>query len=104
MIRTLSFSFLLAVVTMASFHVPAVHAGQPRTVVLDVRGMTCGTCPITVRLALKRVPGVIDAKADLDTRTATVTYDPDRTTVQALTRATSDAGYPSTVRANAWKE
>ncbi len=72
-------------------------AAEPRTVTLDVPGMTCGTCPITVRLALKRVPGVIDARADFDSKTATVTYDPDQTNVQALTRATADAGYPSTV-------
>ena len=33
----------------------------PRTVKLAVPGMTCATCPITVKKALQKVDGVIDA-------------------------------------------
>jgi copper chaperone CopZ len=35
--------------------------------------------------------------AAYDSKTATVTYDPDRTGPEALTRATANAGYPSNV-------
>ena len=97
MIRTLVVSFLLALGALAS-PLGRAQAAQPETVVLEVPGMTCRTCPITVRLALERVPGVIDAEADFDTKTATVTFDPDQTDARALIRATTEAGYPSTVR------
>lgn len=71
---------------------------QTRTVVLDVENMTCAMCPITVRKSLEAVSGVIQASASNDTKTATVTYDPTMTTPDALVRATSEAGYPSTLR------
>ena len=87
-------SALIALTVLAAM--PAL-AGAPQTVVLDVPNMTCGLCPITVKSSLEKVRGVAKAKADLDTKTATVTFDPDRTTPAALIRATTDAGYPSTV-------
>lgn len=73
-------------------------AGETRTVTLDVPGMTCKFCPITIRKALKKVPGVIEAKSDYETKTATVTFDTDKTNVEALTKATANAGYPSTLK------
>ena len=91
MIRNILFLLLMTLAT-------AVQAAPPKTVTLDVEGMTCGACPVTVRLALKKVPGVIKAEADYETRSATVSYDPDKTSIQALTRATANAGYPSHVR------
>ncbi len=71
---------------------------EPRTVQLDVQKMVCATCPLTVRLALKKTPGVIDASATLEPPVATVTYDDAKTSPEHLTRATANAGFPSTVR------
>ena len=73
------------------------HATQ-RTVTLDVPGMNCGMCPITVGLALKKVHGVKNAQADLDTKQAVVTYEDTQTGPEQLIQATTDAGYPSTVK------
>jgi mercuric ion binding protein len=70
-------------------------AGTPRTVVLDVQNMTCELCPITVKKALGKVPGVADTKVDLTKRTATVTFDPDKANLATLVKATTDAGFPS---------
>lgn len=72
--------------------------GERRSVQLDVRGMNCGTCPITVRLALRKVPGVLDAKVTLDPPIAEVTYEDAKTNAEHLTRATAGAGFPSSVR------
>jgi mercuric ion binding protein len=47
---------------------------------------------------LQRVKGVVSAKADFASKTAVVSYDPGVTGPQALIRATTDAGFPSTVR------
>jgi mercuric ion binding protein len=73
-------------------------AGTPQTVTLDVQNMTCAVCPITVKKALERVPGVTAAKVDFDKKTASVSFDPDKANPAALTKATADAGYPSSVQ------
>lgn len=42
---------------------------------LDVRGMTCGSCAMTARIALERMDGIHDADVSFETRSATVRYD-----------------------------
>src|SRR5215475_3863391 len=74
-----------------------LFAGSLQTVTLDVRNMTCAVCPITVKKALERVPGVTAAKVDFDKKTASISFDPDKASLAALTKATADAGYPSSV-------
>ena len=73
-------------------------AAAPHTAVLDVQNMTCSLCPVTVKKSLQGIPGVTNARIDFDKKTATVTFDSDKTTTSALVKATTDAGYPSTVR------
>ena len=74
----------------------AALGATAQTIVLDVQNMTCELCPITVKKALGKVPGVADTKIDLVTKTVTVKFDPDRTSVAALVKATTNAGFPST--------
>jgi len=87
----LRFAFVLLAAAPA-----LAFAGTPKTVVLDIQNMTCELCPITVKKALGRVPGVTDARIDLATKTATVTFDPDQASIAALVSATTNAGFPST--------
>lgn len=70
-------------------------AAPPQAVTLAVENMTCGTCPIVVRKALQRVPGVSSAEINFEKKTAHVTFDPDKTSVAQMTHATTDAGFPS---------
>jgi len=72
-------------------------AAPPQTTTLTVENMTCGTCPIVVKKALARVPGVSATSVDFDKKTATVTFDPDKASLVKLTQATTDAGFPSRV-------
>jgi mercuric ion binding protein len=76
----------------------SAFAGEPKIAQLDVSGMTCSLCPVTVRKALERVPGVLDAKADLATKSAQAKYDPDKVSPDALATALSDAGFPATLK------
>ena len=85
---------LLALLTAA----PAL-AGDAKTATLDVPSMFCSLCQISVRKALERVPGVIEAKADNNLKRAEVRYDPDRVSADALAAALTKAGFPATVRA-----
>ncbi len=89
-----SFTSFLAVTVVAS----AALAGGTSTVTLDVTNMTCAACPITVRKALEKVPGVDSAKIDFKAHRAIVAFDPAKTTPQLLTKATAAAGFPSTVQ------
>ena len=67
----------------------------PRQVTLSVPTMDCDTCPVTIRVALMKVPGVTRAVVSYARRNAKVTFDDARTDVAALTKATEAAGYPS---------
>lgn len=71
-----------------------------KTVTLSVPTMDCPVCPITVKKALTKVPGVSQAEVHFDQRLVTVIFDDSRTSIEALTRATKDAGYPSTLAGN----
>lgn len=90
--RILLATALIALMPMAAL------AATPQTVVLDVQNMTCELCPVTVKKALEKVPGVSQARIDFAKKTATVTFDADKTNATALAKATTDAGFPSTVR------
>lgn len=74
------------------------NAADNVTATLDVPGMTCNFCPITIRKALKKVPGVTEVKTKFSTKTATITFDPALTNIKALIKATTEAGYPSTLK------
>ncbi len=91
-------SLLLAASLLAATAPPAAATGDPdlQTTTLAVENMTCSMCRITVGKALKRVDGVVDAQVDVEKKSATVRFDPAKTDVTALTRATTQAGYPST--------
>jgi mercuric ion binding protein len=86
----------LSALLMLAAVIPALAA--TKTVTLDVPSMTCPVCPITVKKALTAVPGVSKIDVVYARREAIVTYDDAKTTVAALTKATTDAGYPSTMK------
>ncbi len=76
---------------------PELHAAL-ETVTFDVPSMTCASCPYIVTKTLKNVPGVTEATADFDTKTARVVFDMDKTNISALLDALKNRGYPSSVR------
>ena len=73
-------------------------AVESQTITLAVQNMDCPLCPFTVRKALENVPGVTKVSVDFYGKTATVAFDPAKTNAQALTQATDNAGFPSTVK------
>jgi copper chaperone CopZ len=64
-------------------------------VVLAITGMTCAHCVAAVKKALAAVPGVEAAVVTLSPPRAVVACDPSRTTVEMLSKATAEEGYPS---------
>lgn len=85
-----TFAILAAVSTVA--------LSGTKTVTLSVSGMSCPGCAITVKKSLTRVEGVSDAKVSFEKSEALVTFDDAKTSVDALLKATGNAGYPSTIK------
>ena len=83
--------YLLAIALLAS---APVWAAQ-QSVTLSVPDMSCASCPITVKAALSKVPGVASVKSDLAKQQTTVAFDDAKTDVAAISKATAAAGYPS---------
>ena len=87
---------LVAFLALAAVVAPVWAATQ--TVTLSVAGMTCAACPITVKKALSKVEGVSKIDVSFEKREAVVTFDDAKANVQKLTKATENAGYPSSVK------
>ena len=76
----------------------AVQAPDTVTVRLHISRMTCGSCPATARLALKRLPGVYSATVTLDDSLGVVRYDPRRVTpAQLAAHLTQLTGFGATI-------
>lgn len=85
-----------AIALTAAFSAPTWAAVQ--SVTLSVPGMTCASCPVMVKQSLNKVKGVTKAQVTFATKQAEVTFDDAQTNVQALIKATTDAGFPSDVK------
>lgn len=88
---------LLSLVALIAAFAAPVWA-TPQTVTLSVPGMTCSACPLTIKHALNKVPGVGRTDVSFEKKQAVVSFDDAKTNLQALTKATADAGYPSTAK------
>ncbi|MDX8406375.1 MAG: cation transporter [Mariprofundus sp.] len=75
-----------------------IGAAQEQTVTMHVSGMTCGTCPITVRHRALQMEGVHSAAVDLDTASATLTYEDSEQSPWAIAQAITTLGYPATIK------
>lgn len=61
--------------------------------VLQVEGMSCNHCKMSVEKALKTLDGVNNAAVDLAAKTVTIDHDPSVASETSLKQAISDAGY-----------
>ena len=86
---------LLAALVLAGVVAPMWAA--TRTVTLAIPRTQCALCPMTVKEALSKVPGVRKIDVSLAKTDAVVTFTDRKPTVAGLTQATRNAGYPSTV-------
>ena len=102
MIKTFILSLALAAPALAVVPPPASAAGleanaavQTQRVKFAIENMTCATCPITVKTAMKRVRGVQSVEIDFNQKTAIVLFDPSVATVLDIASASTNAGYPA---------
>ncbi|TAK87676.1 MAG: mercury resistance system periplasmic binding protein MerP [Betaproteobacteria bacterium] len=91
-------SLFAAIALVGVAAAPQASLAEQKTVVLSVPSMNCAACPITVRKALEKVPGVQNVRATLEPSEAVVMFDDAKTGVDKLTEATKRAGYPSSIK------
>lgn len=98
LVSTLGSGFIFNAAIAEEAAKPTIAVTEEKTVTLDVPGMFCPTCPFTVRKSLEKVDGVKNVKTSSETKTAVVTYDTSKVKIQDLIEATTNVGYPSSVK------
>jgi P-type Cu+ transporter len=63
------------------------------TVNLKLRGMSCASCANSIEDAIRLVPGVSASSVNFGVEQATVTYDPQKTGLEQIQAAVTEAGY-----------
>ncbi len=87
------------IVLCITFYLVSLSAlAKPQTVTLDLPTMDCPMCPVTIKMALQKVEGVTNAEVSLETKQAVIVFEDTVTDAVALVRATTNAGYPSTIK------
>jgi copper chaperone CopZ len=91
-------------VSLAGFQGLAAGSQSRQTVTLQIDGVTCAGCVKDVKTALVKVPGVSEVEfstgkkwvvfPDYSNARASVTFDPEKTSLEALIKAVEAAGNP----------
>ena len=89
---------VVALSLLLPFFVTHTGAGELQSANLDVKGMTCSTCPLTVKVALKKQPGVSEVSVDYKAQSASVKFNPEKIKAEQLAAAVTEAGFPTTVK------
>lgn len=92
---------LAAAVIIGPACVPAANAEAPsgdakssaQSVTIAVEGMTCASCSVAVRTALKKLDGVKDAKVSTADKRAVVEYEPAKVKPEQMVEAINKLGY-----------
>lgn len=75
---------------------PKIATGQ--TVKLKLSGMHCSSCAVNIDLVLEDVEGVYDSKTHFARSFTQISFDPNKTNIDALIREIAKLGYDSTVQ------
>jgi copper ion binding protein len=73
-------------------HRDAAGGEKEASAELAIEGMRCEYCPANISASLQKVAGVKSVSVDLESKAATVVYDPAQTGPDALVRAIQAAG------------
>ena len=87
------FIMLISGLTWTNFAIAAEH-----NVTLDVSTMMCGADPHNIKNALSSLAGVSKVEIYLQQKTAIVTFDDQKSTIDQMLSAMAGAGYASLVK------
>lgn len=66
---------------------------KPAVITIQIEGMTCDACAVSVRKALKQRDGVKSVEVSFKKKRAIVKYDPEKVTPEQLAEAINQTGY-----------
>jgi copper chaperone CopZ len=92
----LAVAVALAMWTSTMVRAAGDQSDTPATQVctLKISGMTCAGCEAAVRMAARSIDGVKEVKASYEKKNAEVTYDPTKTTPDAIAKVvTTKSGF-----------
>lgn len=90
-------SYVMIAAIAASAFAPFALAAE-RNVTLDVSAMMCGADPHNIKNALSSLAGVSKVEIFLQQKTAVVTFDDQKSSVDQMLSAMAGAGYASLVK------
>ena len=73
---------------------------EPKTVVIDITGMTCQSCVQNITNSLKEKEGINEIMVSLERNNATITYNPSKVNPQELCSAIDDLGFEAVLPSN----
>jgi mercuric ion binding protein len=79
------------------FALPFPLWAAPKSVTLAVPGMTCPTCPVTIKNALMKEQGVASVTVRYEKKELFVSFDDAKTTPDAIMKSTAAVGFPSQI-------
>ncbi|NUN16000.1 MAG: heavy-metal-associated domain-containing protein [Myxococcales bacterium] len=88
--------FVLACTKTETTHTPVAvnqEAGEPKQVVFEVKGMTCGGCEQAITERLSSLDGVVSVKADRHKERTWVTYHDPTIQPAQLEKEITELGY-----------
>ncbi len=88
---------ILTLATLLVISSPISAWAEQKSVTLSVPGMTCPTCPVTLKRALLKEQGVSGVSVHYEKKELVVAYDDVKTTPAAIRKATAAVGFPSKV-------
>ncbi|MBS3054453.1 MAG: copper-translocating P-type ATPase, partial [Candidatus Aenigmarchaeota archaeon] len=71
--------------------------GGNKTCIIGISGMHCATCANTIEKKLKKEAGIISARVNYATEKAVVSFDPSRTSENAIADAINRTGYKAAI-------
>lgn len=77
--------------------VPQAEAPSKNKAIVNITGMHCSSCVVTIENALKKVPGVSSAKVNFTSEKAYIEYDPTKVSPKDLHQAIAKTGYKTII-------
>ena len=68
-------------------------------ILLNISGMHCASCAVTIEAAVKKVPGVINASVNFAAEKAYIEFNPELLSIQDFVSVIKQAGYRALVPA-----
>ena len=73
-----------------------IALAETRNACFSVEGLTCATCTVTTKAAIKKLKGIKDVQVSLDEKSAVIKYDDALTSSDEIKKKIDSVGYKAT--------